>query len=159
MSFTEDRQGQSLPLASLKESIMVWNGFDSFDGESLLQSQKPVLNLRAGDDGFVIFKAPINVSCWIATWNHEKRTWEKYEKCMLCASSTFQYQILVRYTVVVAITTEWSRGCDYAYKEIAARESCSPVRGHSLSCSSPSSSFTSRLNYLDLGSWNCWLCT
>lgn len=57
-----------------------------------------------------------------------KELGENVKNVCFCASGAFQYQILVWYTAMVAITTEQSSGCDYAYMETAARESCSLVR-------------------------------
>lgn len=110
-------QLHAIPLPS-SLSLIAGNVLTPFDGELIFQSQKLVLNLKVGEYVFMIFSAPISVSCWTATWNHEKNKLGKIWK--MYASSTFHCQILVWYTVMVVITTEKSRSPSYA-----VRDSCS----------------------------------
>lgn len=95
-----------------------WQCIDSIWWWIDISVTEAVLNLKVGEYVFMIFSAPISVSCWTATWNHEKNKLGKIWK--MYASSTFHCQILVWYTVMVVITTEKSRSPSYA-----VRDSCS----------------------------------
>lgn len=59
-------QLRAIPLPS-SLSLIAGNVLTPFDGELIFQSQKLVLNLKVGEYVFMIFSAPISVSCWTAT--------------------------------------------------------------------------------------------